>query len=183
MVGVSGNRLAGDEEGNDRHKTEFRAAARLNGELADRLEHYCEQNGETKSDVVREALDEFLPMWDLPDYVVPKDPDLADAYRTLAREGEKRVLSVEKALDIISRQALPNTDKELILDDVLGALDDGGLVGIKNGNVAVHPLTPIDEVNAASGNAATSDGLDEETGADLDALADATPARTDGGQR
>lgn len=180
---MSGNRLPGDEEGNDRHKTEFRAAARLNGELADRLEHYCEQNGETKSDVVREALDEFLPMWDLPDYVVPKDPDLADAYRTLAREGEKRVLSVEKALDIISRQALPNTDKELILDDVLGALDDGGLVGIKNGNVAVHPLTPIDEVDGVTDSSEVFAEVEEDATADLDSLAKGTPARTDGGQR
>lgn len=180
---MSGNRLGGDEEGNDRHKTEFRAAARLNGELADRLEHYCDQNGETKSDVVREALDEFLPMWDLPDYVVPKDPDLADVYRTLAREGEKRVLSVEKALDIISRQALPNTDKELILDDVLGALDDGGLVGIKNGNVAVHPLTPIDGVDGVTDSSEVLGEVEEDAAADLDSLAEGTPARTDGGQR
>lgn len=178
---MSGSRLPGDSESNDRHKGGEQAAARLDEDLSERLDAYADANGETKSDIIREALDEFLPQKNLPDFVVPKDPELAEAYRTLARRGSKRVISVGKALDILSRGPLPNTDKELIKDDILRELDEGGLVGVKNGQIAVHPLTPIDEVEVDSGD--PTDEIETEVDVEdrLDELADAAPVRTDGG--
>jgi predicted transcriptional regulator len=180
---MSGSRLPGDSESNDRHKGGEQAAARLDDDLSERLNDYADANGETKSDIIREALDEFLPQQDLPEFVVPKDPELAEAYRTLARRGSKRVISVGKALDILSRGPLPNTDKELIKDDVLKELDDGGLIGVKNGQVAVHPLTPIDEVDTDADTDDPVDEIETETEVEnrLDELAAATPVRTDGG--
>lgn len=84
-----GSRRPGDEEGADRHKNDERAEAPLSGDLAARFAEYIEAHGETKSDLVRSALDEFLPSSENSQYILPADPDLADAYLALAGE-EKR---------------------------------------------------------------------------------------------
>ncbi|WP_225334899.1 hypothetical protein [Halomicrobium urmianum] len=141
----SGSRLPGDSDATDRHRSEERAEARLSGELAARFTDYLDAHGEAKSDVVREALDEFLPASERSRYVLPRDPDLADAYLALAGE-ERRTLSVDVAEDILCRESHPNTPKELIREEVLGPLTDTGLVSIEYGTVAIHPLTPRTEV-------------------------------------
>ncbi|WP_436924972.1 hypothetical protein [Halosimplex amylolyticum] len=144
MSQARGSRLPGDSESNDRHRDEERAEARLSGELAARFTDYIDAHGLTKSDVVREALDEFLPASERSQYVLPRDPGLADAYLALAGE-EKRVLSVDQAENILCRESHPNTPKEVIRDEVLDPLKDSGLVSVHNGQVGVHPLTEREE--------------------------------------
>ncbi len=114
----SGSRLPGDSESNDRHKTEERAEARLSGTLSARFTDYVESHGVTKSDVLRAALDEYLPASEGSEYVLPQDPDLADAYLALAGD-EKRVMSVEKAETVLCEETHPNTPKSLIWEEVL----------------------------------------------------------------
>jgi len=142
---MSGNRLAGDPGPNARHDSTERAEARLPGPLADRLEKYVDEHGDNKSEVVRDALDEFLPAREGPEYVVPKDPELADAYKQLARSDGKRVLTVKKAVNILARTTHTNTPKDLIRSDVLQPLDECGLVGVKNGKLGIHELIPIED--------------------------------------
>lgn len=142
---MSGTRLPGDSESNDRHRAEARAETRLSGDLARRFTEYREAHGADKSDILRNALDDYLPASENSAYVVPRDPDLADAYLALAGD-RKRVISVEEALDILANETHPNTPKELIKDDVLKPLDEGGLLGVAGGRVAVHPLTLREEV-------------------------------------
>lgn len=140
MSSARGSRLPGDSESNDRHRSEERAEARLSGELAVRFTDYLEAHGMQKSEVIREALDEYLPASERSQYVLPADPDLADAYLALAGD-EKRVLSVEQAENVLCRESHPNTPKELIRVEVLDPLDDSGLLTVKNGQVGVYPLT------------------------------------------
>jgi len=141
-----GSRLPGDSESNDRHRTEERAEARLGGELGRRFAAFLEEHGEHKSDVVRDALDEFLPSSERSRYVLPRDPELADAYVALAGD-ERRTISVDVAEDIICRESHPNTPKELVRNEVLEPLTETGLVAVEYGTVAIHPLTPRTEVS------------------------------------
>lgn len=141
-----GSRLPGDSEANDRHRIEERAETRLGGELGRRLAIYLDEHGEKKSDVLREALDEFLPSSERSRYVLPRDPDLADGYVALAGD-ERRTMSVDAAKDILCRESHPNTPKEIVVDEVLEPLTETGLVAVQYGRVAVHPLTPRSEVS------------------------------------
>jgi len=141
----SGSRLPGDTENTDRHKSEERAEARLSGDLAARFTDYLDAHGEAKSEVVREALDEYLPASERSQYVLPSDPELADAYLALAGE-EPRTLSVNMAEDILSRESHPNTPKELIRSEVLDPLAASGLISVRCGKVGVRPLTERDEI-------------------------------------
>ncbi|MFU1780702.1 hypothetical protein ACM16X_04910 [Haloarcula japonica] len=147
MSQARGNRLPGDSESADRHKSEERAEARLSGELAARFTDYVEAHGLAKSEVVREALDEYLPASERSQYILPRDPKLADAYLALAGD-EKRLLSVERVESILCETSHPNTPKKLIKEDVLEPLESTGLIGIRYGTVAVHPLTPRTEAVA-----------------------------------
>ncbi|MBO4248881.1 hypothetical protein IL252_13740 [Halomicrobium sp. IBSBa] len=141
-----GSRLPGDSEANDRHRTEERAEARLGDELGRRLAIYLDEHGEKKSEVLREALDEYLPSSERSRFVLPKDPDLADAYVELAGE-ERRVIPVEAAKDIICRESHPNKKKVLVKSEILDPLDGSGLVTVRSGRVAIHPLTLRTEVS------------------------------------
>ncbi|QLH83363.1 hypothetical protein [Halosimplex pelagicum] len=141
----SGSRLPGDSEANDRHRSEERAEARLSGDLADRLSDYVDAHGEAKAEVVRNALDEFLPASERSQYVLPSDPELADAYLALAGD-ESRKVTVEVAEDIFSRESHPNTPKELIRSEVLDPLAETGLITVQYGKVGVHPLTERGEI-------------------------------------
>ncbi|MFC7140041.1 hypothetical protein ACFQMA_09365 [Halosimplex aquaticum] len=140
-----GSRLPGDSEDTDRHRSEERAEARLSGDLAARFSDYIDAHGAAKSDVVRDALDDFLPSAERSKYVLPADPDLADAYLALAGE-EPRTVTVEVAEDILCRESHPNTPKELIRQEVLDPLAATGLVSVRYGTVGVRPLTPRDEI-------------------------------------
>jgi len=142
----SGSRLPGDSESNDRHRTEERAETRLSGDLAYRLGEFLDATGEKKSAVLRDALDEYLPSSENSAYVLPRDGDLADAYLQLADEDEKRVYDYEEAVDILANTTHPNTKKPLIRKTVIERLDGSGLLAMKGGHVAVHPLTLREEV-------------------------------------
>lgn len=144
---MSGTRLPGDSESNDRHMSDMRAETRLSGDLGERFEEFMESHGATKSEVLRDALDEFLPASENSEYVLPRDPEMKDVYLALAHEDKKRILSVEKAEDILSSTTHPNKPKELIREDVLKPLDGSGLLTVSHGRVAVHPLTPREQVD------------------------------------
>jgi len=144
MSQARGSRLPGDSDSNDRHRDEERADARLSGDLADRFIDYLEAHGMQKSEVIRNALDEFLPASERSQFVLPRDPELADAYLALAGE-EKRVFSVDQAENILCRESHPNTPKEIIRIEVLEPLDSSGLVSVHSGQVGVHPLTSREE--------------------------------------
>jgi hypothetical protein len=141
----SGSRLPGDSEQTDRHRSEERAEARLSGDLADRFTDYVDAHAESKSEVVRGALDDFLPASEHSQYVLPSDPDLADAYRALAGD-ESRTVTVDVAEDILCRESHPNTPKELIRSEVLDPLRETGLITVQYGKVGIHPLTPRGEI-------------------------------------
>jgi len=140
-----GSRLPGDSESNDRHRDEERAEARLSGDLAARFTDYVDAHGLSKSEVVRSALDEFLPASERSQFVLPSDPELADAYLALAGD-ETRKFSVEQAENILCRESHPNTPKEVIRDEVLDPLAASGLITVRSGKVGVLPLTPRDEI-------------------------------------
>jgi hypothetical protein len=145
-----GSRLPGDSESDDRHRSEERAEARLSGDLATRFTEYVDAHGLNKSDVIRSALDEYLPASENSKFVLPEDPDLADAYLALAGE-EKRVLSVEQAESIVCRESHPNTPKEVIRPEVLQPLEDAGFLAASYGKIGVQPLTPREEIAADGG--------------------------------
>ena len=142
----SGSRLPGDSESNDRHKSEERAEARLSGALAERFTTYIDSNGAAKSEVVRAALDEFLPDAEHTSYIAPQDPKLSKAYLALACE-EKRILSIEEAKDELSESTFPSTGKEVIEDGILRPLGDTPFIAVQWGRIAVHPLTRKEEVH------------------------------------
>jgi len=145
----SGSRLPGDSESNDRHKTDERAEARLSGTLAERFTSYVDSHGVAKSEVVREALDEYLPDSEGSQYVLPEDPMLADAYLALAGD-QKRVMSVEKATTVLCQETHPNTPKKLIREEVLEPLAETPFLTVSYGRVALPPLTPKDDFAGGS---------------------------------
>ncbi|ACV47845.1 MULTISPECIES: hypothetical protein [Halomicrobium] len=150
MSGSRGSRLPGDSETADRHKAEARAEARFSGALAARFDEYIEAHGATKSDVVRDALDEFLPSSQDSRYLLPEDPTLADAYLALAGD-QKRVISVERVKSILCEETHPNTPKQIIREEVLEPLDDTPFLSVVYGKVAVRPLTARDEFGIEGG--------------------------------
>jgi len=142
---MSGSRLPGDSDTNDRHKQTFRVDARLkDDELGHRAREYINDHGLTKTELVRKALDDFLPTADQP-YVVPQDPKLSKAYLSLACE-EKRIISIEEAKDELS-ETFPSTGKEVIEDGILRPLGDTPFLAVQWGRLAVHPLTRKEEVD------------------------------------
>lgn len=147
----SGSRLPGDSESNDRHKSEERAEARLSGTLAERFTGYVDSHGTAKSKVVREALDEYLPDSDGSQYVLPEDPELADAYLALAGD-EKRVMTVDKAETVLCQESHPNTPKKLIREEVLEPLDSTPFLAVSYGRVAVTALTPKGDLEGGQGD-------------------------------
>lgn len=80
---MSGNRLAGDD--GNRGADDERVAARLTDQvLVQRLEDFRDETGESKSEVLRAALDEYLPDPNSQhDHPEPEDPTLAKAYNIL----------------------------------------------------------------------------------------------------
>lgn len=153
---MSGSRLPGDSESADRHKSDTRAETRLSGDLADRFTTYIDAHGADKSEVLRAALDEYLPASENSEYVLPRDPDLKDAYLALAGD-EKRTMAAQQATDIISRTSHPNTPKELIPEDVLEPLAQSGLIGVVGGRVGVHPLTRREDVRVTADGRVVAD--------------------------
>ncbi|KAA9399665.1 hypothetical protein [Haloarcula sp. CBA1129] len=145
----SGSRLPGDYESNDRHKAEERAEARLSGTLAERFTSHVDAHGAAKSEVVRNALDEYLPDAEHTPYLAPQDPKLSKAYLALACE-EKRIISIEEAKDELSESTFPSTGKEVIEDGVLRPLGDTPFMAVQWGRVAVHPLTRMDDLDGGS---------------------------------
>jgi len=141
----SGSRLPGDSESNDRHKTQERAEARLSGSLAERFTAYIDSHGTAKSEVVRNALDEYLPDSEVSQYMLPEDPKMADAYLALAGD-ERRVMTVDKAESVLCAETHPNTPKKLIREEVLEPLADTPFLTVSYGQVALPPLTPKEEI-------------------------------------
>jgi len=142
---MSGSRLPGDSEGNDRHQSEERAEARLSGDLAMRFTEYVDSHGANKSDVVRDALDDYLPASEGSRYVLPGEPNLADAYLVLAG-GTERVMTVDKAESVLCNETHPNTPKDLIREEVLEPLAETPFLTISFGRIALQPLTRKDDL-------------------------------------
>jgi len=148
MSQARGSRLPGDDEQTDRHRNEERAEARLSGDLAARFADYIDAHGANKSDVVRSALDEYLPDSEGSQYALPQDPTLADAYLALAGD-EKRVMSVDKAESVLCQETHPNTPKGLIREEVLEPLAETPFMTVSYGRLALHPLTPRSDLGGA----------------------------------
>jgi len=142
---MSGSRLPGDNSQKDRHKAETRAETRLDGDLAERFEDYVETHNVSQSETLRNALDMFLPSIDNSEYILPQDSELKDAYLALARD-EKRVLTVDTAETILSKESNPNDSKENIRSNVLDRLDKLGFIGVSYGRIGVKPLTKKEDM-------------------------------------
>lgn len=95
---MSGNRLAGDHEGKDRHDDgDLRVEARLdnddNRNLKARAERALNAEHDSKADLVRAALHDYLPDEDTtsgPRVKRPDDDRLANAFDTLQRLADAR---------------------------------------------------------------------------------------------
>ena len=172
---MAGNRLPGDHESADRHTSDLRAETRLSDSLAERFEAYRDDHGVSEAQLLRDALDDYLPSSETSEFVVPTDPELRDAYTTLATPEKKRKLSVEKVESILTSTSHPNTPKSLIREDVIAPLADAGLLGVAGGQVAVHPLTPKDAIDDSE-----DDDEPEPVADEWDRL---DAARADGGER
>lgn len=139
---MAGNRLAGDD--GERHESDARAETRLSGDLAGRFETFQAESGVSDAQLLRDALDSYLPESDTNPFVVPPEPELRDAYLALAGP-EKRIMKVEQAKDRLSNTACPSKPKDLMKRDVLRPLDSMGFIGVAFGRVAIKPLTPREE--------------------------------------
>jgi len=142
---MSGSRLPGDSPSNDRHKSETRAETRLDDDLAERFETFVSTHDLTKSQTLRNALDEYLPTKNNSEYVLPTDKELKEAYLALASD-QKRILKVDDAESILSKESHPNDSKENIRRNVLDRLDEKGFIGVSYGRIAVKPLTKKEEI-------------------------------------
>ncbi|WP_353634618.1 hypothetical protein ABSL23_02365 [Halobacterium sp. NMX12-1] len=181
---MSGNRLAGDDGSESRSKADERAETRLSGTLLQRFETFRDDHGVSEAQLLRDALDDYLPEAETSEYVVPRDPDLRDAYTTLASPDKKRYMSVEKVENILTSTSHPNTPKDLIREDVIEPLDDGGLLNVGGGMVVVDPLTRkedafgADETEDDGRDTAPADAV-EEASEQMDALEAAEPEAAD----
>jgi hypothetical protein len=110
---MSGSRLPGDEEGNDRHRSDVRAEARLDDEdgrnLATRFERAMEgDEHRSKARLIRKALDEYLPDEDDdgPRIKSLGDEELETAFRTLQRLARPRGGTVleEQAASVVAQE-------------------------------------------------------------------------------
>lgn len=83
---MSGTRLPGDTEENDRHDDNSeRFMTRLDGELRDRALNAVDEHG-SKAELVRAALADYLPDYqEGPRIRPPDDDDLRTAFRTIQR--------------------------------------------------------------------------------------------------
>lgn len=77
--------------------------ARCSDSLRERVEAFADEHGETNSDVIRDAVREYLP--DDGDMSGPKDPDLRETWRWLRdRADERNRISGKAALSELSQR-------------------------------------------------------------------------------
>ena len=130
---------------------------RVDDDLHERLTSYVEDGGApSKSEFVRELLDEALPDDDVPIHQ-PDDPALAEAYRALAKKNDVRSLSIDAAKDVICEESHPQKPKALVREDVLEPLVDSGFVKVQYGRIHVYPLTRLDAVDGGQRAAPADD--------------------------
>ena len=139
---MSGSRLPGDSSGTDRHTSEIRAEARLDDkdgrDLATRFQRAAESDEyRSKAELVRKALDEYLPDdtdADGPRIRPPEDDDVASAFRTLQRIAKSRdgVVPEEQALSVIAQEQGITTETACL--SILKPLDDQGYVARRVGS-------------------------------------------------
>jgi hypothetical protein len=124
---MSGTRLPGDSESNDRHHDgEERFMTRLDGELRDRALAAADEHG-SKAELVRAALADYLPDYhEGPRIKPPEDEELRKAFRTLQRLARHRGGRVpeDEAASAVAQEL--GVKAPTVRNGTLGALADEG---------------------------------------------------------
>jgi len=138
---MSGSRLPGDSGSETRRNIEIRAEARLDDKdgrnLASRFQAAVESDDHrSKAELVRKALDDFLPddqKADGPRIRPPSDDDLADAFHTLQRIAKHRdgIIPEDQALSVLAQEHGVNSETARL--SILKPLDDQGYISRRIG--------------------------------------------------
>jgi len=152
---MSGSRLPGDTDGSDRHMSDVRAEARLDNKdgrnLALRFAAAVESsNHRSKAELVRKALDDYLPTEgyaDRPRIRPPDDDELAAGFRALQRVSKHRngTIPEDQALSVIAQESGLKTEVARL--SVLKPLDKQGYISRRTsvrGRNSVRVMLPSD---------------------------------------
>jgi len=158
---MSGNRLAGDD--GNRGADDERVAARLTDQqLVQRLEDYRDETGESKSEVVRNALDEYLPDPNAESgHPEPDDPTLAKAYNVLRSRHEGWVMRQTAESVIAQEIGRTGLDAGAVWKEILKPLNKQGWISTTTDsqfqNTYVKAIVPQQAAVSASQEVAPAD--------------------------
>jgi len=118
------------------HNEDWRADVRISGDLADRAEKHVDETGKPKAQVVREALDEYLPDSDTqegPRIKPPATEDLQTALSILQRLAEPNggIVPRDVALSELAQHFSRSTNA--CLTTLVKPLEDDGYVKTRGG--------------------------------------------------
>lgn len=152
---MSGARLPGDTDANDRHEAEKeRFMARIGGELRDRAEHAVEEEHGSKADLVRAALDDYLPDYhEGPRIRPPEDEELRTAFETLQRLARHRDGTVREDAAASALAQELGVKSETVRNGHLQALNSEGYIirrGGIHGKTSIRVLMPEDAERIAA---------------------------------
>ena len=132
--------------GADKSKT---VTFRADEKLVDDFDKVVEESDEwdNRAEALRFLIGDEVDGNEDPEWVMPRDDQLAEAYVTLASEDGHQTHTVDTAVSILSTTSHSQTSKEQIKKTVLPKLVDAGLADMSYGSIGIRQLTPIDEVD------------------------------------